>query len=82
MNSDYFVIEEIENKEVFSNQPDLKEEMAEKLVEEKTRISSADVVMKSAKLAKCPSCGGKTLKVEGGCHSCINKECGYSKCDL
>ena len=29
----------------------------------------------------CPKCGQKTLKVENGCMTCINPECGYSKCD-
>ncbi len=29
----------------------------------------------------CPVCGQKTLKVEAGCITCINTECGYSKCD-
>jgi hypothetical protein len=32
-------------------------------------------------LAICPACGKKSLRVEGGCHSCINPKCGYSKCD-
>ncbi len=35
----------------------------------------------SSKLQVCPHCGQKTLKVENGCVTCINKECGYSKCD-
>jgi ribonucleoside-diphosphate reductase alpha chain len=34
------------------------------------------------KLGKCPSCGKITLKVEGGCVSCLNDECGYSQCDI
>ncbi len=29
----------------------------------------------------CPKCGQKTLKLENGCLTCINPECGYSKCD-
>ncbi len=29
----------------------------------------------------CPKCGQRTLKVEGGCMTCINPECNYSKCD-
>lgn len=32
-------------------------------------------------LKVCPKCGQKTLKIEGGCITCINPECGYSKCD-
>ena len=27
----------------------------------------------------CPSCTGKSLKIENGCDMCM--ECGYSKCD-
>ena len=27
----------------------------------------------------CPSCSGKSLKIENGCDSCM--DCGYSKCD-
>ncbi len=27
----------------------------------------------------CPSCSGKSLKIENGCDSCMS--CGYSKCD-
>ncbi|MEM5833994.1 MAG: hypothetical protein QXH68_01170, partial [Candidatus Aenigmatarchaeota archaeon] len=29
----------------------------------------------------CPKCGMKTLKVEEGCYTCINPECGYTKCN-
>jgi ribonucleoside-diphosphate reductase alpha chain len=29
----------------------------------------------------CPKCGQKSLKLEGGCMSCMNPDCGYSKCD-
>ncbi|MBN2454867.1 adenosylcobalamin-dependent ribonucleoside-diphosphate reductase [Candidatus Woesearchaeota archaeon] len=36
----------------------------------------------SGKLSKCPSCGKMTLKMEGGCNTCIDKECGYSQCDV
>ena len=32
-------------------------------------------------LQLCPHCKQKTLKIENGCVSCINKDCGYSKCD-
>lgn len=28
----------------------------------------------------CPECGMKTLKIENGCYSCVNPECGYTKC--
>ncbi|NOY77919.1 MAG: hypothetical protein GXO76_08635 [Calditrichaeota bacterium] len=29
----------------------------------------------------CPKCNQRTLKVENGCHTCINPDCTYSKCD-
>ncbi len=28
----------------------------------------------------CPVCNLRTLKIEGGCYTCINPECGYTKC--
>ena len=32
-------------------------------------------------LKLCPECNELTLKMENGCNTCINPECGYSKCD-
>ncbi len=29
----------------------------------------------------CPDCNERTLKSENGCDTCINPNCGYSKCD-
>jgi len=29
----------------------------------------------------CPKCNMRTLKIEGGCYTCINPECGYTKCE-
>lgn len=29
----------------------------------------------------CPKCGDRSVKIENGCMSCVNVECGYSKCD-
>lgn len=70
MNSSYFVIEEMgSEKEVMTNEPDVLEE------QEELKFSDDN-------LAECPSCGKNTLKVEGGCHSCVNEECGFSKCDI
>jgi len=39
------------------------------------------VVEDDSNLQICPVCGQRTLKVENGCETCINPECGYSKCD-
>ncbi len=33
-------------------------------------------------LSECPACKLKTLKVEGGCTSCINEECGFGECNI
>jgi len=33
-------------------------------------------------MAKCPVCGKYTLRIENGCYSCTNNDCGYSKCDM
>ena len=33
-------------------------------------------------LAICPVCGKRTLVVENGCYTCINPECGWSKCEF
>lgn len=29
----------------------------------------------------CPDCNNRTLKTENGCNTCMDPECGYSKCD-
>lgn len=34
-----------------------------------------------AKFQICPKCGMKTLKSEEGCFTCINPDCGYTKCN-
>ena len=33
-------------------------------------------------LRTCPKCEKTTFKIENGCNSCINPECGYAKCDM
>lgn len=35
----------------------------------------------TAALKICPKCGDRSVKIENGCMSCVNAECGYSKCD-
>ncbi|MCB9359347.1 hypothetical protein H6503_05420 [Candidatus Woesearchaeota archaeon] len=69
----YFTIEEVEQEEeVFTNDPG-----------DATADSVADMdIVADLTLATCPACGKQTLKMEGGCHSCLNKECGFSKCDV
>lgn len=29
----------------------------------------------------CPDCSDRSVKMENGCLTCVNPECGYSKCD-
>ncbi len=41
-----------------------------------------DVEAGDMTLSACPECSKNTLKLENGCHTCINTECGFSKCDL
>jgi len=48
------------------------------LVEEPEEEKEVD----ESNLAVCPVCGKKTLVVENGCYTCINPECGWSKCEL
>jgi hypothetical protein len=33
-------------------------------------------------LAQCPTCKQSTFKIENGCNTCMNEECGYGKCDV
>jgi Zn finger protein HypA/HybF involved in hydrogenase expression len=87
MNANYFKIEE-----VMTNDPELVEEAknrnAAKLIEPEDMVSNIKIKQDDLQeeimenLAKCPSCGSKSLKIEGGCHSCVNEKCGYSKCDI
>jgi ribonucleoside-diphosphate reductase alpha chain len=45
---------------------------------EEQATSSGDA---TANLKICPKCGDRSVKIENGCMSCVNAECGYSKCD-
>ncbi len=48
-------------------------EMLNPTTETKTKVNTEFFI--------CPECNQKTLKMENGCLTCINPECGYSKCD-
>lgn len=41
-----------------------------------------EITASDMKLSLCPSCKKKTLKIENGCHSCLNTDCGFSKCEI
>jgi hypothetical protein len=78
MDTNYFKIEE-----VMTNDPELVEQAKNKeLISEDEVMQQNDDESVDENLAECPSCKKNTLKIEGGCHSCVNEECGYSKCDL
>ncbi|MBI2141191.1 adenosylcobalamin-dependent ribonucleoside-diphosphate reductase [Candidatus Woesearchaeota archaeon] len=44
--------------------------------------NSTEITASDMKLSICPSCSNKTLKIENGCHSCLNETCGFSKCEV
>jgi ribonucleoside-diphosphate reductase alpha chain len=46
-----------------------------------TKIESHGAGDGTAALKICPKCGDRSVKMENGCMSCVNSECGYSKCD-
>ena len=37
--------------------------------------------LSNIKFQICPDCNDRSIKMENGCLTCINPECGYSKCD-
>jgi hypothetical protein len=53
--------------------------------ERKTNVEAAPAFPKkdeiNLELKICPKCGQKSLKLDNGCMSCMNPDCGYSKCD-
>ncbi|MEM5828266.1 MAG: hypothetical protein QW197_02050 [Candidatus Aenigmatarchaeota archaeon] len=59
----------------------IKKEKEEKRVLIKLSNNSENNLLEDANFQICPKCGMKTLKVEEGCYTCINPECGYSKCN-
>jgi hypothetical protein len=38
-------------------------------------------VMANMEFQICPDCSDRSVKTENGCLTCVNPECGYSKCD-
>ncbi len=50
-------------------------------IEQQNKITENTEEIFDSNLKKCPVCEKVTLKVESGCSSCINPECGFSKCD-
>ncbi len=44
-------------------------------------FSGDSVNMENNYFKICPDCNNRTLKTENGCNTCMDPECGYSKCD-
>ena len=45
-------------------------------------MDQEEMIAEGNQLFQCPSCTQNTLKMDNGCHSCLNAECGFSKCDV
>jgi len=43
---------------------------------------NSEISAEGMHLVQCPSCSQNTLKMENGCHACLNEDCGFSKCDV
>ena len=56
-----------------------------KVVAEAMSITSAPVkeasLLTNTQFQICPDCSDRSVKMENGCLTCVNPECGYSKCD-
>jgi ribonucleotide reductase alpha subunit len=70
--SEVAAVEEKESLVVEEVKKEVKEESVDR-----SEVSASDM-----NLSLCPSCSKKTLKIENGCHSCLNADCGFSKCDI
>ncbi|MBI3036350.1 hypothetical protein HYY73_01140 [Candidatus Woesearchaeota archaeon] len=55
---------------------------AEKKETHEAHGNGKEIYASDMKLSNCQSCGKKTLKIENGCHSCLNEDCGFSKCEV
>lgn len=53
-------------------------QVVEKKEETEEQIEQSEDVV----LHKCVSCGKNTMKMENGCKTCIDQDCGYSQCDI
>ncbi len=42
---------------------------------------SEAVLATNTEFQLCPDCSQRSVKMENGCLTCVNPECGYSKCD-
>jgi len=67
-----FIIEEVEAQ-------DSQDVEKKNIKVQQPKVENAD---DNQLLRVCPKCNKNTLKIENGCNSCINPECGYGKCDV
>jgi ribonucleoside-diphosphate reductase alpha chain len=44
-----------------------------------TRVRMPDIA--NSEFQICPDCNDRSVKMENGCLTCVNPDCGYSKCD-
>jgi len=82
MDPNYFVIEEVVEEEELIEEKEIMTNAVSDSVGSDDTTQAEEASFGNENLAECPSCGKSTLKVEGGCHSCVNEECGFSKCDI
>ncbi|MBD3226435.1 MAG: hypothetical protein GF313_17025 [Caldithrix sp.] len=47
----------------------------------KDALNTPPSIESNAQFQICPDCNNRSVKMENGCLTCINPECGYSKCD-
>ncbi|MDO8428820.1 MAG: hypothetical protein Q7S92_06435 [Candidatus Diapherotrites archaeon] len=73
-----------------SNLDSMQTATLQKVVSESEPLSGSDtskasqtpsMQVKGITLHKCPKCEQQTLKIENGCNSCMNTDCGYGKCE-
>lgn len=55
---------------------------SESVATAETKAQNNEITASDMKLSMCPSCKKKTLKIENGCNSCLNSDCGFSKCEI
>ncbi len=53
----------------------------EKKNEEKLKFETTTNIQELNLFQICPHCNLRTLKIEGNCYTCVNPDCGYTKCD-
>ena len=76
------------NAERKKHVPSIVAELGEIIQEHYSKLSNKNgnidplknIIKDGSKYMSCPKCGKKTLTIEEGCPTCVNPDCGYSKC--